>query len=234
MNDRDADARQRVAKLSTDDLPGLRNTTIGSTLYKVLEAAILDNRLEPGQRLHVDDLARQFEVSRIPVREALQALDANGWIEIRRRQGTYVVARTEAELEALFETRCLIEPQAARLAARRRTDDDLIELGELVEAGREAVEGTDVVAAARVNEQFHCVIARATSNSVLRRIAEGIAKRTRFYFSQAHPERVWASVEEHAQLVSALRDRDGDAAASIGLAHITRTQNSLTDGSSGS
>ncbi|MPZ89730.1 MAG: GntR family transcriptional regulator, partial [Nitriliruptorales bacterium] len=107
-------------------------------VYSTLEELILDGRLQPGQRLVETELASQLGVSRGPVREALQLLARDGWLDVHPRQGTYVRELLWQELENYFWVRSLLEVEAARLAARRVREDrearqaDLTELRDML------------------------------------------------------------------------------------------------------
>jgi DNA-binding GntR family transcriptional regulator len=197
--------------------------TISDQLYLRLEQAIVDGQLAPGERIHADGLAEHFGVSRIPVREALRALHANGWLEIRPRRETVVAQQTAEELVDLFEVRLLVDVHAARLAADRRDSNDLSSLARLIDEGK-AVEETDGVMLAPINERFHVAVAEAAKNTVLLQVTQALAKRVRWYFARVAPERGLYSVVEHAELVDAIQGRDGDLAASIARAHIERTR----------
>jgi len=206
------------------DIPRIDDQgTIGDQLYSRLEEAIIDGRLAPGERVHADDLAEHFGVSRIPVREALRALHANGWLEIRPRRETVVPQQTPEELADLFEVRLLVDVESARLAAERRDDEDLAALDGLVAMGKR-YEGEDPAALAPLNEQFHVAVARAAKNRTLYQVTQGLAKRVRWYFARVVFERGVHSVEEHEELLEAIRRRDRDRAAEIARVHIQRTQ----------
>lgn len=213
------------------DLTRLRvltgSSTLGDRLYDVLEEAIIAGVLQPGQRVHADDIAQHFGISRIPVRETLRALDAAGWIELRPRHGAYVRRRTAAELASLFEVRLVLEAEAARWAAERRTDEHLTDLGRFVDAGRAAVRAGDLEEVARLNTLFHNTVARAADNEVLASLLEGLAKRVRFYFATVTTTRARKSVSEHAALVDALRAHDGGTAARITREHIETTRSAV-------
>ncbi len=209
-------------------LPALSGSnTLSELLYDALEDAIISGKLEPGSRLNPDDLARHFGVSRIPVRESLRALDANGWIELKPRHGAYVRQRTDAELRELFEVRLLLEEQAARLAAERRTSEQLSVLEKVVEDGRRAAEAGDDDEVTRINSVFHQSVVACADNDVLAQLLEGLSKRVRFYFTAATHIRGREAVEEHAALVKALRERGYDEAARIISQHIKSTRSAV-------
>lgn len=214
--------------MSLPELPALGTSTLGDRIAQLLEEAILQGALPPGQRLHPDELARRFATSRIPVREALRSLEAGGWIELRPRHGAYVRRRTDAELGDLFEVREVVEPAAARLAAVRRSDGQLDALDALVAEGREAAAAGDVIGFARTNERFHVLVARCSRNEVLGDLVESLAKRTRFAIAQLPQRRARASVEEHAKVVEALRQGAAGAAGTEARAHVASTRRTVT------
>jgi DNA-binding GntR family transcriptional regulator len=196
--------------------------TIGEQLCDRLEEAIIDGRLAPGERIHADDLAEHFGVSRIPIREALRALQANGWLEIHPRRETVVPMQTAEELADLFEVRLLIDVEAARLAADRRGEDDVRLLEAIVAEGNAL--GDDWTRLGQINERFHVAVAHAAKNKVLWEITEALAKRVRWYFGRVVLERGSHSVEEHEELLDAIRRRDRERAGATALTHIERTR----------
>lgn len=199
-------------------------TTLGDQVYTVLEEAIIVGALQPGQRLRAEELARHFGISRIPIRETLRALDANGWIDLRPRHGAYVRSRTDEELSDLFQVRLVLEGEASMRAAERRTEEQLQEMDAFVAAGRKAAARSHQDDVGRINTEFHRLVAVSAHNTVLADLLDGLSKRVRFYFATVAPDRGKTSVEEHAELVAAIRRCDGEGAARIARAHITRTQ----------
>lgn len=204
------------------EMPPLRGAApLGDQLRHAIQEAILDGTLPAGARLHPDELAAHFDVSRIPIREALRALDATGWVEIRARHGVYVRQRDERELEELFEVRAPLEAQACRLAARRRTDTDLDGLDALAQEAIAAAD--DPQRFATLNSRFHAAITTAAANQVLATTLDGLRLRVQWYFAAAPPQRPQASAQEHLELVAAIRAQDGDRAAELAEAHVLTT-----------
>lgn len=197
-------------------------TTLPNRLYAELESAIITGALQPGQRLHADDLATHYGVSRIPVREALSSLDQAGWVEIRPRHGVRVRERTVTELRELFEFRADVEALMARWAAERRTDEDLHNL-------EQAVCRTKAAVATRADDQgvgfvgFREALRQAAHNTVLAATSAGLEKRARFYFSTVEDQLGddWISVEE--QVLNLVRARNGPGAATLTNQHIVNT-----------
>lgn len=196
--------------------------TLGEQLEAALEEAIITGVLAPGQRINPDEVAEQFGVSRIPVREALRSLDANGWVTIRPRHGAYVRERTERELRQLFEVREVLDTTAARLAAQRRTADQLAGIVAAAERCLHAAEQGGAGVAA-LNTAFHLAVCRASGNDELAAILERVGKRVHWYYTAVAPVRGLGSAREHLDLVDAIRRQDPDAAAAAMGHHVRGT-----------
>lgn len=190
-------------------------------MRRALEEEILRGVLSPGSRVNADDVARRMGTSHIPVREALRALEAEGWVLHRPHQGASVRTRELTELVDLFEARAVIEPNTVKLAAQRRTDEDL-------EVLRRILAEQDVTAEpealARINYDFHVALAAAAHNSTLLSVVTSLSKRVRFYFLPAATARKAESLADHRRLYALLEQRDGDGAQALVRAHIDSTR----------
>lgn len=213
---------------ATSKLPGLPKLALSRNLpshvQSVLLEAILSGALSPGERLWVDEVAEHFGVSKIPVREALKALETDGWVQSQPRRGTYVRPLSRDELRQTFEMRRLLEPYSARLAAERRTDAQLNELKELLAQSAQALKTADVIALTAVNSRFHSVMADAAGNIML---SESIAKlelQLRRYFIAVDWPRRRESMAQHKAIFDAIRDQDLQRAEELTLAHIDHTE----------
>jgi DNA-binding FadR family transcriptional regulator len=217
---------------------------VGKRLYEriaeQLAAQILGGDFRIGDRLPSErDLAVRFDVSRPTIREALIALEVDGLVEVVTGSGVYVRSLTRkhgapAPMDVgpfeLLEARALIEGEAAALAARNITDDDLDELTRLV-AEMEEENARDVVMSEDADRRFHMAIARATNNSAMEHAVESLwAARNRSLQSVRLLEKVRASgvkprIDEHQAIVKALRSRDPKAARDAMRAHLREVAN---------
>lgn len=171
--------------------------------------------------MNADDVARRMGTSHIPVREALRALDTDGWVIHRPHQGASVRTRESSELIDLFEARALIEPPTVALAAERRTSADLDRLDSIISA-QEATR--DSATLARVNYDFHVAMAAAAHNATLLATITSLSKRVRFYFLPTVASRRDDSLAEHRMLLTFLRQRNGASARELARHHITTTR----------
>src|SRR5579871_4359753 len=107
---------------------GETHSPLGMRLAEALREAMAAGRYKPGERLIEDRLAEEMGVSRIPVREALRVLSAEGWVDITPRRGATVAALSRAVALEMIEVRATLEGLNARLAARHRDDRIVAEL----------------------------------------------------------------------------------------------------------
>lgn len=201
--------------------------SLSDQIADILRTEIIERRLQPSARLNPDVLSRHFGVSRIPVREALRSLDAEGWVRIEPRKGARVRPHDETEFHALFETRAFIEGQVARFAARRRTEEHLAKLQELLALGWAAVRLDDKESLGRLNSEFHNFVAECAANPVLADISEHLGQTVRWYYSAVRDERATQSMLEHNQIMAAIAEQDEEAAASCVQRHVEATKEAV-------
>ncbi len=193
-----------------------------SKLRQALEDDILDGRLPPGTRLDETSLAKRFEVSRTPIREALLQLDAVGLVEIRPRRGAVVSAPSMKRVIEMFETMAELEAACARLAARRLVAEDETHILAAHEACAKAAKGGDQDLYYEENAVFHAAIYAASHNAFLAGQAETLHRRLaplrRLQLRSRN--RMAHSFSEHQAIVDALMAGDGERAAQLLREHI--------------
>lgn len=136
-------------------------------VYETLLELITTRALRPGQHLVESELAGHLGVSRQPVREALQRLNTEGWIDLRPAQGAFVHEPTKEEADQLLSVRTLLEAEAARLAAANSGTAGIAALEELCSKGERAVADGDVDLAVATNAAFHAKVMELAGNVVL-------------------------------------------------------------------
>lgn len=205
MTDRaDAPLRQSMAKLVGEKIRG----------------RILDGKLRPGDRLVEDRLSEELGVSRVPIREALRELSAEGLVRIERNRGASVAEVTPQTVAEMIEVRALLEGLNARLAAQRHDPEIVRQLGEVLTRGNAAAEGGSTAQLIRLNAEFHDLLAEAARNAVLSDVMRGLRERSSLAFglngrSRAHED--WA---EHAGILAAVIAGDGELAAMLATRHV--------------
>ncbi|MGW3625252.1 GntR family transcriptional regulator [Streptomyces sp. NPDC000880] len=183
-----------------------------------LRDRIITGRLKPGDRLVERDLAEEFGVSRVPVREAIRILLGEGLLQALSPRRIVVKEMSRHDVENLFDLREALEVLAARRAAERRTDDQLRELTELLEAARRATMSGKAELISRANAAFHHHIVELSGNELLATTLEPLEGRLRWLFQQIDdPGLLWG---EHRELYEAIAAADADAAAHCSLWHV--------------
>ena len=191
--------------------------------------------LAPGAAMDEAALVREFKVSRTPVREAVVRLASEGWVTLLPNRGSQVAPLDLARIRDYLEAIDLVQRAVTALAARRRSEAALL----LIDAGRKAFEEaaarSDSEAMVERNRDFHLAIGRACGNELLiptysRLLDEGL-RIARFtlndLFYQSHDsyrDFVDRVVEEHRQMVVAIRERDAAAAERVAKAHTDHTR----------
>ncbi|MFF4570882.1 GntR family transcriptional regulator [Streptomyces sp. NPDC001410] len=183
-----------------------------------LRQDIIAGRLGPGERLVERELAERFGVSRVPVREAIRALVAEGFVLFESARRTVVRRLTPTDVKELFELREALEVYAAGLAAARVTPEALAELrGLLTEAATATKEG-DGEAITDINTRFHDRILAMAGNSLLISVMEPVDGRLRWLTRQNEE---WPQLlDEHRELYEAIASGDPDRARAHALGHV--------------
>lgn len=193
-------------------------------VYEALLELITTRALRPGQHLVESELAGHLGVSRQPVREALQRLNTEGWVDLRPAQGAFVHEPTQQEADQLLSVRTLLEAEAARLAAAHSSPDGIAALEELCAKGERAVADDDVDLAVATNAAFHAKVMELAGNVVLAELAGQVDRRVRWYYTPVARQRGNQSWTEHRSLIAAIASRDEQGATAIMRAHTEHTR----------
>jgi DNA-binding GntR family transcriptional regulator len=189
-------------------------------LCSAIREQVISGVLVPGQRLTEEALAAEFGTSRIPVREALRLLEADGFIRVQAYYGTFVVELSDEEAADLLEIRGVLEPLAARRAATRCTPDILAAMQETVDAGITATQDGRLAELPALNSQLHGLLAEASGSTILNHLIRQLRHKIAWVYSVELPRRAGDSWVEHQMIVDALARRDADSAAALMVAHV--------------
>lgn len=193
---------------------GLESTRVAAWLRD----AILDGVREPGSRLIERDLAGEFGVSRVPVRDALKVLEAEGLVELRPRTWAIVREFTAADLSDLDEVRQVLEPMAFRLAAQRHRRDGLDRLERALREEQDSARQHDRIVSRRAAADFHEIVVELADNNLLVQLMNSI--RSRLRWSLVQHDDLGHIADEHVALFEAIRDRDAERASELALLHV--------------
>ncbi|MFZ3555249.1 MULTISPECIES: GntR family transcriptional regulator [unclassified Streptomyces] len=187
-----------------------------------LENAVVDGRYRPGERLDPAELEREFGCSRTPVREALQALERSGLVQIRPKQGTYVTELSVSELAERFEVMAELEGMAARLSARRIEREALAELEDALKECEEHARAGDADPYYYANARFHGVVYDSCGNEYLRQQAHALKRALQPYrrLQLRVPDRMRRSLAEHRAIADAIASGAADRAEEAAREHV--------------
>lgn len=196
--------------------------TLSETIRQTLADDILQGVYPPGARLDEMRLAKRFNLSRTPVREALRQLISTGLVEMRPHRGAIVSLPGEMALAEMFEVMEEMEAACARLAAQRISPAERAEIEAVHKQSAIAAENYDRDSYRKLNFSFHDVIYRASHNkfmvSTALTIRQRIAPFRRAQFDIK--DRLAKSYDEHGAIMRAIVSGDGDRASETMRAHV--------------
>ncbi len=209
----------------------VNTNTLSQQVYSHLRAGILDNTYRPGSPLPEEAMAEKLNVSRVPVREALRRLSAEGLVVIRPRQGATVTELTSKQFLDAYQVREALEVLAVRLAVPKLTADDLAELDALQQAMQSAAAAGNSSEFFAANAEFHGFLVGKSGNGDLAAIYESLIDRMRRYRTPSLDLRggMSQSIDEHAAILAAIHQGNTDEAAHLIAQHIHVPQGILED-----
>lgn len=195
-------------------------------VYDRLKDAIITGMLRPLERISENKVAADFGLSRTPVRQALQRLEAEGLIQVVPKRGSFVSRPTVEDILEIYQIRTPLEGVCARVAAERIEAEQLVTLDRLVKIEQGRGPGKVPERSLRAAAQFHAVIAGCSRNQRMATLLSDLQ-------NQVHRVRVlWPSTVtrltdtwvEHAKIVAALRAHDGAEAERLMVEHLERAR----------
>jgi DNA-binding GntR family transcriptional regulator len=210
----------------------LNHATLAEQVYQHLRQEILDNAFPPNAALPEKSLASQLNVSRMPVREALHRLAADGLVILRPRQGAFVSSLSPQQFLDAYRVREALEELAIKLALPNLTVDDIEELERLqADMRQHAIDG-DAEAFFAANHAFHTLFVERSRNDYLKGIYFPLLDQMRRHISSSLGLRggLERSIEEHQAILGAIRAGDAGEAARLLREHIHVPQRALEEG----
>lgn len=208
----------------------INQTKISEQVYEYLYGEITSGRLAPGQRLDLEELVESLKISKMPIKEAIGRLAAEGLLDIQSRRGTYVGRVDARDLAETFEVRRVLEMLAGELAARRVNKADINQLRKLI---AQMESSQEVGAHLELNFQFHGLIVQLSDNRKLiemyHRLRVPIQVAAIHYRSEDWMSRVAQEQKEHRAIVKALEQKDAEAVSRAISHHINRGSSSLLE-----
>lgn len=190
-------------------------------VYDELRARIIDGRLAAGEPLRERDLAEELNVSRVPIREALPALEHAGFVRVVPRRSAVVTHITVTDVDELYDLRAVLEPLAAKgAAAAVAAGASPAPLETAVEASRGALETQDYAAFSRHNTEFHRGIEALAGNALYVTTMEPLHERSDRLNVATLRSEPSARHAEHVQLCAAIAAGRAEVAAALAFTHV--------------
>ena len=185
-------------------------------VYDAVYQAVLEHRLEPGQRLREAEMAAEFGVSRTVVRQALQRLAQDQVIELMHNRGARVPLPSLEDARHVFEARRMVECEVARRLGGQLSAEQLAQLQAIADAEQEADRRGDRAEAIRCSGEFHNTLARMYGNPVFLRMLTGLMPTTSLLMARfkLHGGQVCVA-HRHVELIAALQKGAAPAATEM-------------------
>jgi DNA-binding GntR family transcriptional regulator len=209
---------------------GAAHSPLTKLVVNSIRDRILSGHFAPGERLVEAQLSGELGVSRMPVREALRELAAEGIVSIEPRRGAMVAVYTPEQVQELVEVRATLEALNAKLAAKRHDPEQIRKLEQILAAGSKITERTDLAQIHKDNTNFHEALAQVAANSTLRDIVRALRDRTAVIFAPSSRKRAKQNWEEHAAILRAVVAGDAELAALLAARHVYNAAESITNG----
>jgi len=188
-------------------------TSLSEHVYLSLKRKILKGELPPGHRLLVLDIARTFDVSQAPVREALERLKQEGLVVGKTNRGSTVSDITSKEIRDIYELRQMIEGQALRAMMLTMTPEDIEALERILAEMKRAIDDNDGYRLVDLDMQFHGYFYRRCGNELMLDIWNGIKTKIMRFITVTNRDHPGYSIpNSHAELLEVIRSGDVDRA----------------------
>jgi DNA-binding GntR family transcriptional regulator len=200
-------------------------------LYGLLKQKILSHDISAGNKINIDQLARDLGVSNIPIREALFRLASDGFVKVVPFKGMYVAEMNMTDIDEIFEIRYALEELSVRKAAphipKFRLEQILQEL-DAVEQMWEASHEENVIS--KMNHDLHGTILAYAGNENLKQMVTALIERVHRYLNLAHYKiDMSAEIAEHRRIVLALLENDTEKAVEASRIHLHQAYQRLRD-----
>ncbi|EGL83841.1 transcriptional regulator, GntR family [Caldalkalibacillus thermarum TA2.A1] len=186
--------------------------------FNQLQCWIIDGTLEPGEKLYDAEIAEALGISRTPVREALQLLEVQGFVEMRRGRETKVTKVAKEDVLKLYPPLASLQALAAEEAVDAIQPEQIEKLQDLNQAYEHAIHSGQTFKAMEIDEAFHNLIVEIANNpyiSDFTSILQLHIRRFKYIFLKQPLTSTSSSIQEHENLIRALQEKDKEKAASV-------------------
>ena len=201
----------------------VRSRSLRQQAYEEIKNLIVRNKLRPNQEIVIDQLAAELGISHTPVREALIKLELDGLVRMERHKTPRVSAIELDDIRDMYQVRMLLEGWAASEAALRLSDEQLQHMGALLERARAESRAQRYEFHLKADLEFHGLMLSAVKNTLFTRLMQSVSDQTlrlRSLVQTVATEYIEQIIDEHEQILAALRARDPERARREVEAHL--------------
>lgn len=221
----------RVGDRGKPEPPPLQRQTVATLTLTAIRDRILRGDYPEGKPLRQDAIATELGVSRIPVREALRQLEAEGLVTLSPHVGAVVSMLSLGEIREIFELRALIEVELLRRAVPRTQESHLAHAEEILDRYEKAFDRGDIATWGTLNSEFHSALYGPAQQPLTLGIVQNLQNQSDRYFRMhlsLENSRIRAN-DEHRAIVKAIREKDEQYAVALLNAHILVAGRSLLE-----
>jgi DNA-binding GntR family transcriptional regulator len=216
-----ASAKRRVVNL------GAEHENLDQKAYQILKTMIMDRQLLPGEKIPQEKLAEDLGISRTPLINALKFLEKEKLVQSIPRRGFFMRTFTQKEMISIFELREVLEGLAARKAAQKITDNQIVQLGKFFKQFTGDKDIDDIRAYAREDRRFHKFLLDIGAKEFLKSILETYNVIS-YSYQVVSPEGLVRhpreTIREHRAMIDAIAGRDAEAAENLMRRHFQRSR----------
>lgn len=185
----------------------IKREILSSQVLEVLKEMIANHRFKPGTRINVEQLAKEFGVSRTPVWEAVRRLEQEGLVVNIPNRGVFMAVLTPEMAIDLYEVRAVLEDLSGRLAAQKIETQTLKEMERCLEKQKIVIEKQDLIGYSRLDFEFHAAVYQSCGNPYLQEFLQAIKNKMRPILMHIEPilPRLY---QDHQEILEALKARD--------------------------
>ena len=192
----------------------IKREILSSQVLEALKEMIANHRFKPGTRLNVEQLAKEFGVSRTPVWEAVRRLEQEGLVVNMPNKGVFMAVLTPEMAIDLYEVRAVLEDLAGRLAAQKIKPQTLKEMERCLENQKQVIEKQDLIGYSRLDFEFHAAVYQSCGNPHLHEFLQAIKNKMRPILMHIEPilPRLY---QDHQEILEALKTGDPKKAGTV-------------------
>ncbi|NPV77539.1 MAG: GntR family transcriptional regulator [Anaerolineae bacterium] len=213
-------------------LPSDQKLSLTERVFGALRQAILSSQIKPREYLIIGEIAKQYQISRTPVREAIIMLEREGWVTQDARRGAKVLAPSLKDILEVIEFQMVLEGYIARRAAELLSDEDIAEADAILNKSEVALRNGDEDQCRAWGAKFHIFLAQKVGNKQINATIEQLqdrVDRVRYLIFQQGKAPVETSAQQHRAVWRAIQERDAARAEELMFHHITWFEKLLTE-----